>query len=299
MKLLNDMELFVEVIKVNGFRRASDALGIPSSTISRRISALEKNIGLRLLHRTTRRLELTEAGQIYYERCRRIVEEARLAHEELGELLSQPSGVLRASMPGDFASTYLPPLITEFMHRYPKLSFDFDLTPHKIDLIADHFDVAIRIGEPKESNLVARKLANLRCGIYAAPSFIDDTTLPREPIDLSNLKCLLLRGERKLTWTLCQGATTVEVSVSGRIQLNSIDLMRRLAILGQGIAMLPIEIAAEDVEQGRLIHILPNWEGLSVPVYAITETRLIPAKTRLFIDFLQEKLTNVNTLAFI
>lgn len=116
---LDDMALFVEVVKLRSFRRAADSLGMPNSTLSRRIGALEKAIGLRLLHRTTRKIELTEAGQVYYERCKRIVDEARLAHEQLGDMLAQPSGVLRASFPVDFATTYLAPLIAGFAELYP------------------------------------------------------------------------------------------------------------------------------------------------------------------------------------
>jgi DNA-binding transcriptional LysR family regulator len=146
VELLNDMALFVEVVKARGFRNAAEVVGIPNSTVSRRISALEKAIGLRLLHRTTRKIELTEAGQIYFERCKRIVDEAKLAHEQLGELLAQPSGVLRASLPVDFANIYLAPLIAEFARQYPGISFDFDLTPRLVDLVAEPFDVAIRMG---------------------------------------------------------------------------------------------------------------------------------------------------------
>jgi len=118
VELLNDMALFVEVVKARGFRNAAEAVGIPNSTVSRRISALEKAIGLRLLHRTTRKIELTEAGQIYFARCKRIVDEAKLAHEQRGEMLAQPSGVLRASLPVDFANIYLATLIAEFARQY-------------------------------------------------------------------------------------------------------------------------------------------------------------------------------------
>lgn len=290
MEFLNDMALFVEVVKARGFRHAAEALGIPNSTVSRRISALEKAIGLRLLHRTTRRIELTEAGQIYYERCRRIVDEARLAHEQLGDLLAKPTGVLRASLPVDFASAYLAPMIVEFARRYPEISFDLDLTPRKVDLVAEPFDVAIRIGDPGESNLIARLLANLRCCLYAAPGYLDQVGEPVHPTDLSQLECLVLRGNKAMTWTLRSGDATIEVPVGGRIQLNSIGLMRRLATLGQGIAVLPEEIAAEDVGQERLKRILPEWEGPPALVYAMTETRLLPAKTQRFIEFVRENL---------
>lgn len=290
MELLNDMALFVDVVKARGFRHAAEALGIPNSTVSRRISTLEKAIGLRLLHRTTRRMDLTEAGQIYYERCRRIVDEARLAHEQLGDLLAQPTGVLRASLPVDFANAYLAPLIVEFARRYPGISFDFDLTPRKVNLVAEPFDVAIRIGDLEDSNLIARQLASLRSGLYAAPGYFEQAGEPLHPTDLSQLDCLVLRGHKAMTWTLRRGDTSVEVSVSGRIQLNSIGLMRRFATLGQGVAVLPTEIAAEDVGQGRLKRILPEWDGPPALVYAMTETRLLPAKTQRFIEFMREHL---------
>ncbi|GAB3374485.1 hypothetical protein GCM10027431_27080 [Lysobacter rhizosphaerae] len=174
MELLNDMALFVEVVKARGFRAAADALGIPNSTLSRRINALEKAIGLRLLHRTTRKIELTEAGQIYFERSKRIVDEARLAHEQLGEMLAQPSGVLRASLPVDFAVTYLAPLIAEFAALYPGITFDFDLTPRRVDLVSEPFDVAIRMGESEDSQLIARVLASLTPNLYASPGSLND-----------------------------------------------------------------------------------------------------------------------------
>src|ERR1700752_4709304 len=151
MEFLNDMALFVEVVKAKSFRRAAEATGVPNSTLSRRISSLEKAIGLRLLHRTTRKVELTEAGKIYFAGFKRIVDEARLAHEQLGEMLAQPSGVLRASLPVDFAVIYMAPLIVEFAERYPGITFDFDLTPRQVDLVSEPYDVAIRMGQPESS----------------------------------------------------------------------------------------------------------------------------------------------------
>lgn len=290
MKLLNDMELFVEVVKAMSFRRAADATGVPNSTLSRRVSALEKAIGLRLLHRTTRRLELTEAGQIYYERCRRIVDEARLAHEQLSEMQAQPSGVLRASLPVDFANIFLAPLITEFARRYPAISFDFDLTPRTVDLVSEPFDVAIRMGEPKDSNLVARLLAKLPGHLYASPRYLADAGLPGHPSELSEHQCL---GFPKVGgWVLHRGEERIEVQVKGRYVLNSVGMIKRLATLDQGIVLLPREVVAEDVAAGRLQAILPDWEGAPVPVYAMTETRLLPAKTQLFIEFLKEHLAS-------
>lgn len=290
MELLNDMALFVEVVKAQGFRHAADAVGIPNSTVSRRISSLEKAIGLRLLHRTTRKIELTEAGQIYFERCKHIVDEARLAHEQLGEFLAQPSGILRVSLPVDFANIYLAPLIAEFARRYPSISFDFDLTPRLVDLVAEPFDVAIRMGNPPNSNLIARQLANLACYLYAAPCYLEQFGEPGHPTDLVRHECIRFRTAKANVWVLHKAEESMEIAIGGRFQLNSVGLIRRLTALDQGIAVLPAEMVAEDVAHGRLRRILTDWEGPPIPVYAMTETRLLPAKTRRFIEFLHERL---------
>ncbi|MEN2472667.1 LysR family transcriptional regulator [Burkholderia sp. GS2Y] len=286
MELLNDMALFVEVVKAKGFRSAADALGMPNSTLSRRIGALEKAIGLRLLHRTTRRIELTEAGQLYFERCKRIVDEARLAHEQLGELLAEPAGVLRASFPVDFAVIYLTPLIVEFANLHPKLTFDFELTSRRVDLVSEPFDVAIRIGESADSQLVARRLATFRSQLYASPRYLERAGEPREPDDLTRHQCLSV--QRVATWALRDGVREVEVPVGGRFVVNSVGMNRQLAVHDAGIIQVPEAVVADDVAAGRLRRVLPEWEGAAVPVYAMTETRLLPAKTQIFIEFLRE-----------
>ncbi|MNB77327.1 HTH-type transcriptional regulator DmlR [compost metagenome] len=288
MKLLNDMALFVEVVKAHSFRKAAEAMAMPNSTLSRRISGLEKAIGLRLLNRTTRKIELTEAGQLYFDRCKRIVDEARLAHEQLGEMLAHPSGLLRASLPVDFANIYLAPLIAEFARRYPGISFEFDLTPRQVDLVSEPVDVVIRMGEPADSNLIARKLASLTRRLYASPRYLELNGEPSDPSELVNHECLRLRKAGK--WQLSHSGEVVEVEVGGRFQLNSVGMLRRLATLDLGIALLPEGIAADDLRTGLLQPVLPQWQANPIPVYALTETRLLPAKTQRFIEFLREQL---------
>lgn len=289
---LNDMALFVEVVKAKGFRGAADAMGMPNSTISRRIGALEKAIGLRLLHRTTRKVELTEAGRLYYDRCRRIVDEARLAHQQLGEMLEQPSGLLRVSLPVDFATIYLAPRMAEFARRYPGIAFEFDLTPRRVDLVTEPFDVAVRMGEQPDSTLIARRLAELPCHLYASPAYLSASGEPQAPEDLAAHECLLFRTSQA-TWTLLRAGQTVEAQVGGRFRVNSIGMMHRLAVLDTGIAVLAEKMVEEDLAVGRLRRILPDWEATPVSVHAVTETRLLPAKTQRFIEFLQECLRRI------
>lgn len=291
MEFLNDMALFVEVVKARSFRGAADIIGMPNSTLSRRISALEKMIGLRLLHRTTRKITLTEAGQIYFERCKRIVDEAKLAHEQLGEMLEQPSGVLRASLPVDFAVAYMTPLIAEFARLYPGIVFDFDLTSRRIDLVSEPFDVAIRIGEPENTQLIARPLGVLPVYLYASPRYIERAGEPVDPAELTRHECLGLM--KTGTWILHDGEHTAKISIGSRFTLNSVGMICRLATLDMGIIMMMERIVADDLSHGRLRRVLPQWHGTPVSVYAVTETRLLPAKTQYFIKFLQEHLSKV------
>lgn len=291
MEFLNDMALFVEVVKARSFRGAADIIGMPNSTLSRRISALEKSIGLRLLHRTTRRITLTEAGQIYFERCKRIVDEAKLAHEQLGEMLEQPSGVLRVSLPVDFAVSYMTPLIVEFARLYPGIVFDFDLTSRRADLVSESYDVAIRIGESENSQLIARPLAVLPVYLYASPGYLERAGEPAEPADLAHHECLgLMKTD---TWILHDGEHIAKISIGSRFTLNSVGMICRLATLDMGIIIMMERIVADDLACGRLRRVLPQWHGTPVSVYAVTETRLLPAKTQRFIKFLQEHLSKV------
>lgn len=289
---LSDMALFVEVVKARSFRRAAATLGTPNSTVSRRISALEKAIGLRLLHRTTRKIELTEAGQIYYDRCRRIVDEARLAHEQLGEMLEQPSGLLRVSLPVDFATIYLAPRMAEFASRYPGIAFEFDLTPRRVDLVTEPFDLAVRMGEQPDSTLIARKLAVLPHHLYASPAYLASFGEPAQPDDLAKHECVLFRGASH-SWKLFRGNEAVDAPVAGRFRVNSIGMMHQFAVLKMGIAALAEKIVAEDLANNRLCRVLPEWETTPIPVYAVTETRLLPAKTQRFLEFLQECLRQI------
>lgn len=291
MDYLNDMALFVEVVKTRSFRRAADALGMPNSTLSRRISLLEEGIGLRLLNRTTRKIELTEAGQLYYERCRRIVEEARIAYEELGDMVAQPTGVLKVSMAVDFATAYVAPLLPEFASMYPGISFDLDLTPRNVDLVGEPFDLAIRMAVPESPTLVSRVITRLTAQFYAAPSYIESNGQPAHPRDLEQHQCLTM--PTMSTWTSQSGSKTAGAAVGSRFRMNSVAMIRQLSVLGMGIAFLPERIVAEDLKGGRLQRVLPDWQGASQAIHAVTETKLLPAKTQRFIEFLKDRLRDI------
>ena len=272
MDYLNDMALFVEVAKARSFRRAAASAGVPNSTLSRRISMLEQSVGLRLINRTTRRIELTEAGQVYYERCKRIIDEARIAHEDLHDMLAQPTGVLRVSAPADFATLWLAPLLDEFASEYPGISFDLDLTPRNVDLISEPFDLAIRMVNPGAGHLISRVIGRVVPRVYAAPSYLAQHGEPLHPSQLEQHQCLTMSMQP--SWELRSGETSFIAIVSGRFKANNVAMLRQLAVQGLGILNVPERAVVQEREAGLLRNNQPDWQGAPQSIRAVTGTKL-------------------------
>ncbi len=284
MDVFKNMQLFVAVAKSKSFRRAGEELDLPSSTVSRRIAELEREVGLRLLNRTTRRVELTDSGLQYFENCQRIVAEAELAYRALTQLHDEPRGLIRASVPVDFSLTYLSPILAEFSRLYPAIEFNLDLTPTQADLVGDPVDFAIRIGAPKDQTLIARPIAKIDTLLLASPAYLHERGYPRHPQDLVKHSCLRTKDA---PWQLMdrQGNSHV-IEVSGTFVANNPGLLLQLALAGRGIIRTARTLVQPDLDAGRLVHLLARWSSPPVEVYAITTTRLLPAKVRLFLDFL-------------
>ncbi|WP_421853215.1 LysR substrate-binding domain-containing protein [Novosphingobium sp.] len=290
MDYLREMALFVEVAKVKSFRKAAEASGVPSSTLSRRIAQLESAVGLRLFNRTTRSVELTEAGAAYYARCRDIVEAARVAHDQLHDLAERPRGLLRVSATPDFARLFLTDLAVDFVAQYPDVTIEFDLSPNRVDLVAQNFDLALRIGSMPDSGLISRRIGTIRTALFAAPSYLKRAGVPRHPDDL--VQHSVIPNQNVLdpgVWTLTDGTQSKVVPVNGAVRCNNFGFMRQLAIIGHGIATLHKPMVGPDITAGRLIRVLPGWWTQDTPAVALTSTRLLPAKTRLFLDMVYER----------
>lgn len=294
MKHLQGIELFVEVARASSFSRAADVLGIPKSTLSRQIAALEQAVGLQLLSRTTRKVELTAAGKLYLERCERIVHAARAAHEELQTLVQTPSGPLRINMPADFATDFLAEAFADFAAQYPSITFHLDLAaPEHAGQVFQSGDVSIEIGELPNSTQIARLLGTIPAYLYASPVYLEKYGEPRHPRDLIQHDCIAFRSSNdsaRKTWPFTNGQEQYDVDPLGRFSINSIAMVRRLAALGVGIAALVENSCQAELQAGTLRRVLPHWQAGPFPVYAVTDTRLLPAKTRIFVEFLAERL---------
>lgn len=294
LSALHDMTLFVEVARTASFSRASRNLSVPGATLSRRIAAMEREFGVRLFDRTTRRVELTEAGRRHFERCGHLVDEARLAQEALREAAVQPSGHVRLSMPVDLGVTVIGPLLTDFARQFPGITFNLDLSPRNTDLVGEQVDVAIRLGAVKNDKLVARRIGGVEQRLFASPAYLALRGRPIQPTDLVEHDCILNRSvHRQALWRLQGDADTAEVLVRGRFMVNNVGLMRVLAERGMGIAVLDPSLVREALASGRLLQVLAEWAAPRLPIHAVMSSRIQPASVRSLLDFLAARLVSL------
>lgn len=288
MDPLDGIAAFVRVVDSGSFSAAAARLGISKSAVSAHVQRLEERLGVRLLHRTTRRLSVTEAGAAYYRHSARIVAEAEAAEQEASALQREPRGTLRMSAPDSFGWMHVAPAVPAFLKRYPELSVDIALSASHVNLVDEGLDLAIRIGVPEDSALVVRKLAPSRLVVCAAPAYLKARGKPREPADLATHNCLcnsvLPWGDE---WRLAAKKDEVRVRVGGSVRSNNAEMLRAAALDGVGIAVLPTWAVAESLRAGKLKRVLDGWEPPASAIYAVYPgNRLMSMKVRAFVDHL-------------
>ena len=290
----NDLLIFARVAELGSFSRAADRLGCPKSTVSRRVAGLEAQLGERLLQRTTRRQQLTEFGQQLLEHARQVALEVEAVVLLREQRQAAPSGRLRVSMPSDFANLFLGDMLAAFVALHPAITLELDLSPRRVDLLAEGIDVAVRIGSlPDDAWLAARRLTVFSNGLYASPDYLAERGEPVHPDELLRHQAVRLLGGQgePLPWTLRHGDQLWEGLPPGRVNANSPELLLRLARAGGGIAAVPDLFAQPMLQRGLLRRVLPDWCLPPHPAWAVFPGRkLMPAKTRVFIDMLQAAL---------
>jgi DNA-binding transcriptional LysR family regulator len=295
MNLLRDMALFVEVVRTRSFTAAAANLEMPASTLSRRIAGLERSLGLALLTRTTRRVDVTDAGADYFARCAHLVEEAGVAHEQIQRGAAVATGTLRLSCTPDFAAFYMPQLLEVFTRQHSAVNVELNLSPRVVDLYGEQLDAAVRIGSLPDSALLARRLGTLSRGLFASPSYLKNAGIPGSPHELRDHMCVRLQsGDAGRVWRLSAGpqpdAESVRIEVDGRFVAGSVSMVRELVLRGSGIGVIDDLIVREEVAYGRLVPVLPDWSMAPSPVHLLTVSRFAPARVRLFGDLLTERL---------
>jgi len=296
METLTGMRLFARVVEAGSFSEAGRRLGLAPSSISRQISTLEDTLGARLMNRTTRKLNLTEAGQLYYQHVSRILADIEEANLAISQLERAPRGTLRLNVPVVFGRLHIAPALPAFLARYPEVTIDLTMTDNFVDLVEEGADLAIRIADLKDSSLIARKLAPSRRVICASPAYFERWGMPEKPEDLTRHNCLTYKftpGSQQV-WRLKGPDRVCEVKVSGNLQSNNAEALYAAAREGLGLCMLATWNVGEDIRRGALRTIFPEFEvsptDLDISVYAVyPQNRHLSAKVRAFVDFLVER----------
>jgi DNA-binding transcriptional LysR family regulator len=280
---LNRIAVFGRVVEAGSFTAAAAALGLRKSSVSRSVAALEADLGIRLLQRTTRKLSLSDAGRAYYERSRDALASLEEARQAVSSLGAEPRGVVRVTAPADLAGD-LASVTSAFLREHPGVRVEASLTARYVDLVKEGFDLAVRAGRLAESSLLARKLGDSAFGLFAAPAYLEKAGRPRRLADLARHECVLYRaGGNRARWRLAGPRGVEEVGVQGRVDTDELAFVRAMVHAGFGIAFLPVAMMGPLVGEGRVERVLPRYAGASAPVHVVWPSRrLEPAAVRLF-----------------
>jgi DNA-binding transcriptional LysR family regulator len=290
---LNDVACFVEVVHRGSFTAAAEKLGLSRSAISKQVAHLENRLRARLLNRTTRRLSLTEVGQVFYASARRGLQQIADAEAAVSSLQSAPRGTLQLNVPMSFGILHVAPAIADFLARFPEVQVDVRLDDRKLDLVEAGFDLAIRIGELPDSSLVARALCPCPLVVCAAPSYLQRRGKPSVPDDLRRHEAVIYSySDVPSQWAFTgRSGQTIAVPVAGRVRMNNSLALREVLLQGAGIMVTPRFVVETDLRAGRLTALLDDYRLREMTVYAVyPERRHLSPKVRAFIDFMGGRL---------
>jgi DNA-binding transcriptional LysR family regulator len=286
---LNDIAIFVKVAQFESFSRAAHALGMPVSTVSRRVTALEDQLGVTLLQRTTRKLNLTAQGRAYFNQCSEPLDHLYDAERVLTHSQKAPEGLLRLSVPVVLGQQPFYDFLSAFLKSYPRIKVDLFITNAFLDLIAENVDIAIRFGELQDSSIIAQRIGKSLRYLVATPDYLHGRTLPAKPEDISQHDCILLNSRNnEAEWHLVSGRKSVKIPVSGPISSRDFQSVSAFTYQGHGIGLLPSNYCDERIERGELVRLLPEWSSPEIFVHAVYQTRrFLPSKLQVLLDALK------------
>lgn len=289
-----EMRTFVAVVDAGSFVGGAEILEMSKPAVSRYINDLETRLNVRLLHRTTRKLSLTEEGEIFYLRCQQVLSDIDAAEAEVSSRSGEASGLIKINVPVSFGIMHLAPLWGEFQAKHPKVFLDITLADRQVDLIEEGYDMAIRIARLPSSSLVCRKLSSTRIVLCASPEYLREAGMPSHPSELIHhrLMSYSLWGEGD-EWAFDGPEGRVVVKANPSIRTNNGDTCRAAALQHQGFILQPSFLIGDDLRSGKLIEVLPEYRSIELGIYAIYPSRKqLPAKVRLMIDFLIDAFQN-------
>jgi DNA-binding transcriptional LysR family regulator len=288
MANLDDIVIFVKVAQFESISRAARSLGMPISTVSRRLSGLESELGVSLLRRTTRRLTLTAQGREYFSQCHEPVNLLQEAERVLTQAQKRPEGLLRVTVPVVLSQEPFFNFMSAFMKEHAGIRLELVVTNLRLDLIAENIDVAIRVGELEDSSVVARRLGTVVYYLVAAPEYLKSRTLPAEPADLKAHDCVMFNAKNnERDWELVSGKRKARVHVSGPAASRDINSASAFVHRGHGIGLASSTYCEEAIAKGKLVRLLPKWTSSPIPVFALYSSRkFLPLRMSVFLDAL-------------
>lgn len=294
------MGAFVRSVELGSFSKVASESGMKVSTVSRYVAALESDLGAALFNRTTRRLKLTEAGNVFYSKAAQVLADLEEARQTTSSLNGRPQGVLRINIPSAFGRRHIMPFVKEFLERYPEITLDATLTDLTVDLLETGTDLAVRIGAQHDSTLIAKRLSTQRRLLVAAPEYLEAYGTPKSPDELSEHECLTFTVGHPVHWYMKPinepGTIMQEISVSGHLRTNDTEALRDATITGQGVALLPTWLIADDLRANRLTPLMVemNWNiaaDIDSPIWGVyAPKKVVSPKVRVFLDFIMQRL---------
>lgn len=293
MLSLESIRIFMRAAEIGSFSAAGRSLRLSPSVISYRIQTLEEHLGCLLLTRTTRRMNLTEAGRVFYDRCLDVAASVELAEKSVETQGAAPRGTLKVTAPLSLGRRVVAPLIPAFRERHTEADVHLRLSDHLLDLVQEAVDVAVRLSQMRDSTFTLRKVADVERTLCAAPSYLAENPAPESPAELLDHSCLLLRfpGSEQFRWTLLDGDEALTLPVAGRIDADDSDVLTEWALQGQGIALKPVYEVAPYLADGRLVTVLPRTPPTSVTLGVVYPSRkMLPNRAKTFVEMTTEAL---------
>ena len=288
MGQLEDIQVFIRIVEAGGIGKAADQLNMAKSAVSRRLTELESRLATKLIQRTTRTLNLTEAGQVYYQRAIKVVDSFETLNHSVQTSDQSLSGTLRIALPLSFGLSHLSPVLDKFASEHPQLTLKLDFSDREVDLIEEGIDLAFRIGDLKETAIQARKILPIRFMICASPEYLEQAGLPETPQDLKNHKILQYASDQNQGWFFVDSeGKQNSVNLESKLIANNGDFLMKMAIEGHGVLFSPTFIVWQAIAEGQLKPILTDYQLRELNAYVIyPQTRFLSQKARVFIDFL-------------
>lgn len=281
----NEVAIFIKVVQEGSFSQAAKKLGMPNSTVSAKVSSLEKRLGITLIQRTTRKLNITPAGQSYFKRCMLGLEEIKAAESEIASIQGEPQGLLRITAPTELGGSILPSIVSDYTKKYPKARIEVILTDRRVDLLSENVDLAIRAGELKDSTLIAKRVGTVYFAPFASAKYLKQKGTPAHPRELKQHMCLQFTPVGVDEWKMTSSKGSLNVPVPGRVIMNDMTALKKMAIMDDGITFLPTYFCYAEVKNKQLIRILPEWRSNLTPVHFVYPAqRFVTPKLSAFIS---------------